>query len=67
MFTKLFYLNFCFSVIRIILQFLKESNLRRSLYCLQEESGVSLQCVDSLEGFRMDVMVSLVYHYFFLH
>lgn len=43
-------------IIRVILQFLKESNLKRSLQCLQEESSVALQTVDSLEAFQSDVM-----------
>lgn len=43
-------------VIRLILQFLKEANLKRSLQCLQEESGVTLDAVDSLDGFQNDVI-----------
>lgn len=42
-------------VVKIMLQFLKEHNLTRSLQALQEESQVSLNTVDNIDGFVADV------------
>ena len=38
-------------VVRVLLQFLKESSLTRSLHALQEESEVALNTVDNVDAF----------------
>mmetsp|Transcript_20695 Transcript_20695/g.36281 ORF Transcript_20695/g.36281 Transcript_20695/m.36281 type:complete len:526 (-) Transcript_20695:30-1607(-) len=42
-------------IVRLILQFCKENSLFRTLQCLQEESRVSLNAVDSLDALLSDV------------
>jgi WD40 repeat-containing protein SMU1 len=42
-------------VMKVMLQYLKENNLMRSFEVLQEESGVSLNTVESQEGFAKSV------------
>eukprot|EP00741_Cyanophora_paradoxa_P005131 tig00000863_g4973.t1 len=42
-------------VIRLVLQFLKESGLKETFRSLQEESQVSLNVVDSIDNFMSDI------------
>lgn len=42
-------------IVRLILQFCKENSLFRTLQCLQEESRVSLNAVDSLDALLSDI------------
>lgn len=42
-------------VVRVVLQFLKENGLNKSLLALQEESQVALNTVENLEAFLYDV------------
>eukprot|EP00933_Yihiella_yeosuensis_P041190 TRINITY_DN35611_c0_g1_i1.p1 TRINITY_DN35611_c0_g1~~TRINITY_DN35611_c0_g1_i1.p1 ORF type:complete len:530 (+),score=112.53 TRINITY_DN35611_c0_g1_i1:132-1721(+) len=42
-------------IVRLMLQFCKENSLHRTLQCLQEESRVSLNTVDSLDGLASDI------------
>lgn len=42
-------------MIRIILQYLKESNLTEAMQALQRESGVALNTVDNVDSFGTDI------------
>ncbi|KAF4691647.1 Serine/threonine-protein kinase smu1 [Perkinsus olseni] len=42
-------------VVRLIIQFLKENNLNRSMQTLQEESQIYLNAVESVDGFCEDI------------
>jgi WD40 repeat-containing protein SMU1 len=42
-------------VIRIMLQFMKENNLRESMRALSSESGVSLNTIESVDSFLSDI------------
>ena len=42
-------------VVRLVLQFLQESNLQSSMQALQQETGVSLNTVLSVDVFKQDI------------
>ena len=42
-------------VVRLVLQFLQESNLPKAMQALQGETGVTLNTVDSVEHFKLDL------------
>ena len=57
-------------VIKVVLQFLKENNLHKSMKALQEESNVSLNVVDNLDKLISDihngslVLITSLHHFF---
>ncbi|KAJ2339452.1 Serine/threonine-protein kinase smu1, partial [Coemansia sp. RSA 2673] len=43
------------AVVRLVEQFLKEHNLRKTLAALQEETGVTINTVDNIGAFKSDI------------
>ena len=51
----MFYLEYLYSIIRIVIQFLRENNLNESARILQSESQINLNFIDNRRDFAEKV------------